>query len=98
MNINFIPFHQLQFEYDPNKSLSNLAKHGIDFEQAKLLWADENRVLLTAKLHPEMRYLIIGKIAEKHWTAIYTHRNHHFRLISVRRARKQERNFYEAYN
>ncbi|MGX2974790.1 BrnT family toxin [Ursidibacter arcticus] len=98
MNTNFIHFESILFEYDPNKSLSNLAKHGIDFEQAKQLWKDETRILLTVKLEPEIRYLIIGKIAQKHWTAIYTMRNGCIRIISVRRARKQERNYYESYN
>lgn len=42
----------LLFEYDPNKSQINLAKYGIDFEQAKLLWEDERKVVLRLALNP----------------------------------------------
>ncbi len=31
----------IQFEYDINKSRSNLLKHGINFEEAQLLWLDQ---------------------------------------------------------
>ena len=30
----------MEFEYDPAKSAKNLAKHGIDFEQAQRMWDD----------------------------------------------------------
>ncbi|SPD75021.1 conserved hypothetical protein [uncultured Desulfobacterium sp.] len=34
----------MKFEWDKKKSLSNKAKHGIDFTAAKLLWEDDNRI------------------------------------------------------
>lgn len=88
----------MKFEYDPNKSISNKEKHGIDFEHAQLLWADEKRVLARANDAKEARYMVIGTIHEKHWTAIATNRNETIRIISVRRSRKEEVCIYEEQN
>jgi uncharacterized DUF497 family protein len=85
------------FEYDPQKSLANAQKNGIDFEQAKALWKDAHLVRLRA-LQPldEARWLVIGKIGEKHYTAIITHLGKVVRIISVRRAGKKEVTLYES--
>lgn len=83
------------FEFDPKKSASNKDKHGIDFEEAKMLWADDGLVETAARDADERRRLVIGKIAGKLWTAIVTTRADKVRLISVRRARDKEVAFYE---
>ncbi|MUL36966.1 BrnT family toxin [Gloeocapsopsis dulcis] len=85
----------VQFEYDPKKSQGNLAKHGIDFETANLLWSDQYRVELQATSTVEPRFLVIGKIQEKHWSAIVTYRGTNIRIISVRRSRENEVLLYE---
>ena len=84
------------FEYDPEKSDSNKVKHGIDFEEAKLIWSDPMRLEIPSKNIDEPRYLIIGLIKDKHWSAIVTYRNQKIRIISVRRARKEEVKLYES--
>jgi uncharacterized DUF497 family protein len=83
------------FEYDENKSQSNLAKHGIDFVEAQKLWDDPNTFVIPATTEDETRFLIIGKIGDKHWTAVITYRGQNTRIISVRRSRKEEVAFYE---
>lgn len=85
----------MKFEYDPNKSRSNLAKHGIDFETAKLLWRDQHRVELEATSAVEPRSLVIGTIEGKIWSAIVTYRGTSIRIISVRRSRDNEVLLYE---
>jgi len=85
----------IEFEYDPEKSQRNLDKHGIDFETAQLLWTDTYRVELQARSDVEPRSLVIGKIQEKHWSAIITYRDQDIRIISVRRSRKDEVLLYE---
>jgi hypothetical protein len=85
------------FEYDENKSSSNLIKHGIDFESAKELWRDENLVQLPSKQSDEDRFLIIANLYNKYWTAIITYRNDNIRIISVRRSRKNEEELYESF-
>ena len=84
------------FEFDHNKSQSNKDKHGIDFEQAKLLWHDSLLVEIPAKTTDESRFLVVGQISEKHWSAIITYRNHNIRIISVRRSRPEEVKIYES--
>ncbi|MBL1209795.1 BrnT family toxin [Geminocystis sp. GBBB08] len=86
----------MEFEYDENKSNINKEKHGIDFEEALLLWLDNNRIEIKANSTNEFRMIIIGKIKEKYWSAIITYRQNKIRIISVRRSRKQEVNFYES--
>ena len=83
------------FEYDPDKSMSNMDKHGIDFDQAQSLWLDESRILFPASLNGEERILMIAKYNNKHWTVIYTMRGEKIRLISVRRSRTKEIEAYE---
>lgn len=84
------------FEYDPNKSLLNLEKHGIDFDSAQQLWLDDNLIEIQANTSDEPRSLVIGKIAGKHWSAVITHRTSNIRIISVRRSRKSEVALYES--
>jgi uncharacterized protein len=82
------------FEYDPDKSAANLAKHGIDFEQAQALWLDDARVVVKVRTSDEPRSLTIGLIGERLWTAVHIPRGEAIRIISVRRARKEEVELY----
>lgn len=84
------------FEYDPDKSAENKRKHGIDFEVAQRLWADAGLVEIPARTTDESRWLLIGKIDEKYWSAIITRRGDNIRLISVRRSRDEEVEVYES--
>jgi len=78
------------FEFDPEKSDINRLKHGIDFIEAQLLWEDPMLLEIPAKTAEEPRFLVIGMIGLKHWSAIVTYRGANIRLISVRRARTEE--------
>ena len=84
------------FEFDPLKSESNLAKHNIDFVEAQRLWNDPMLLEVPAKTEDEPRYLVIGVIDGKHWSAVITYRDTNIRLISVRRARTEEVAMYES--
>jgi hypothetical protein len=83
------------FEFDDAKNESNRAKHGIDFVQAQGLWSDPMLLEIPAKTNDEPRYLVIGLLDGKHWSAIITYRGENIRLISVRRARYEEVELYE---
>jgi uncharacterized protein len=84
------------FEYDDDKSQTNLEKHGIDFLDAQALWNDPDLLEIRAKSEDEPRFLVIGLIGQKHWSAAVTYRNGTIRLISVRRSRKREVELYES--
>jgi len=85
----------MKFEWDADKNSSNKMKHGIDFEAAKGLWLDEDRVEIRVPYPIEDRWIVIGKLQKKVWSAIYTIRAESVRFISVRRARKKEVELYE---
>ena len=84
------------FEFDQGKSQSNLKKHGIDFVEAQLLWLDPDLLEIPAKTVDESRYLMIGRIGDKHWSAVVTYRSESIRIISVRRSRVEEVKLYES--
>ena len=86
----------MEFEYDAAKNRANRQKHGIDFDQAQVLWDDPNRLEIPAKTEDEPRWVVIGKIGDKHWSAIMTVRQDRIRFISVRRARTEEIVLYES--
>jgi uncharacterized DUF497 family protein len=86
----------LVFEFDEPKSQANLAKHGIDFVEAQLLWLDPNLIEIPARTDDEPRFLIVGRIGKKHWSAVITYRADAIRIISVRRSRSEEVELYES--
>jgi uncharacterized DUF497 family protein len=85
----------MDFEFDLKKSASNKKKHGIDFEEAQELWIDPHLLEIEARSTDEPRFLMIGKIRSKHWSAVVTYRNGKIRIISVRRSREEEVELYE---
>ncbi len=85
----------MEFTFDPIKSDANNRKHGIDFVDAQLLWLDDMLIEVPARTADEPRWLVVGRIAGKHWSAVVTYRDEHVRLISVRRSRPEEIRLYE---
>ena len=86
----------MEFEFDTQKSVANKAKHGIDFVEAQALWDDPDLIEIPARTSDEPRFLVIGKIEGKLWSAIFTYRNEQIRLISIRRSRREEVAIYES--
>jgi uncharacterized protein len=78
-----------KFEFDPDKSAANRDKHGIDFVEAQELWLVFG---ITGRLPfpGEERWMRIGRLGARHWSAVFTLREGRTRLISVRRARDDE--------
>ena len=86
----------MAFEFDAQKSQSNLAKHGIDVAEAHRLWDDPDLLEIPARTEDEPRSIVIGKIEAKHWSAVITYRGEDIRIISVRRSRDEEVALYES--
>ena len=86
----------MEFEFDERKSQTNKAKHGIDFVEAQALWDDPELLEIPLTLDDEPWTLIVGRLGEKHWSAVVTYRRARVRLISVRRSRDAERELYES--
>ena len=86
----------MRFEYDPEKSAENKRKHGVNFEEAQTLWSDPVLLEIPARVSDELRWVVIGKMNEKHWSAVITRRSDNVRIISVRRSRDEEIEIYES--
>ena len=90
------------FEWDDEKEKINIVKHGIDFAAAALVFRDENRLELYDESHSdhEDRYITIGVIGGETCVVmvVYTERGEAVRLISARKATKQERRMYYDYS
>ena len=86
----------MEFEFDEVKSQANKSKHGIDFVEAQTLWLDEMFVEVPARTEDKPRFLVVGMISGKHWSAVITYRGERVRLISVRRAHAEEVAIYES--
>jgi uncharacterized DUF497 family protein len=86
----------ISFEFDAEKSKSNLKKHGFDFIEAQKLWEDPDLLEIPAKTVDESRFLIIGRIESEYWSAVITYRGENIRIISVRRSRNSEVAIYES--
>jgi hypothetical protein len=85
----------MEFEFDREKSHVNKEKHGIDFVEAQDLWEDSDGSGFPARSDDEPRYALIAERNGKIWVAFYTLRESKIRIISVRRARKKEKDYYE---
>jgi uncharacterized DUF497 family protein len=86
------------FEFDPNKSRSNLEKHGIDFNVIQNLWQDPNLIEIPTRYVQEKRSVFIGRLNGKFWSVVVTVRGKKKRIISARRSRKSEVVIYEKNN
>lgn len=86
----------MEFEWDPGKSTANREKHGIDFVEAQSLWQDALRVEVPARTVDEPRWLLVGQINGRHWSAVVTYREQRVRIVSVRRSREEEVAIYES--
>ena len=84
----------MAFEFDAAKSAANKAKHGIDFTEAQALWDDRNRLEIPARSVDEPRTQVIGMVGHQVWSAFVTSRDERVRIISVRRARDEEKARY----
>ena len=85
----------ITFEFDEVKSQANLLKHGINFIDAQALWNDPSLLEIPAKTEDEPRFLMVGIINGRYWSAVITYRGANIRLVSVRRSRTEEVALYE---
>ncbi len=87
----------MEYEYNSDKSAANKQKHGIDFVEAQELWDDPDLLEIPARsTDDEHRYIIIGQVGVRVWSAIVTYRNNKVRIISVRPSRSEEKYLYES--
>ncbi len=89
------------FEWDPQKARTNLAKHGVSFEEARRVWADPDYVVYPEQVvDREQRWHAIGRVGlATLLLVVHIYRDppgdEHVRIISARRATPRERRIYE---
>lgn len=86
----------MDFEWDEAKRLANLAKHALDFRDAPLVLDDAHLVAPARPGAEEPRWLMIGRLEGRHVCIVVTRRADAIRVISMRRARDDERERYHA--
>ena len=86
----------MDFKFDTLKSKANKEKHGISFVDAQALWDDPDLIEIPARTSDEPRFVVIGRVFQKLWSAIITYRGEKIRIISVRRSRQEEVEIYES--
>ena len=87
----------MNYQWNPEKADVNLNKHGIDFADAVGVFEDEWALTLEEQFFAgEQRFVSIGTdFLGRVVVVVYTYRGDDIRLISARRATKNERNVYE---
>ena len=86
----------MRYQWDRNKALTNLNKHGIDFADAVSVFSDELAISIFDSGFEEERFIIIGVDAfSRILVVVYTLRDDEIRLISARKATRNERRQYE---
>ncbi len=84
------------FEWDEEKRQATIRKHGIDFVDAAEVFANDH-LLLVASSDIEQRQIAVGYINEVYIAAIFTMREGRVRIITARKARRDEREQYQAH-
>ena len=85
---------ELDFEWDEGKRIKNLEKHKLDFGDAAAIFEHDYIVEAAKTVENEERNIAIGKIDGRIITVIFQIRRNACRIISMRRARKNERAKY----
>ena len=92
----------INFEWDESKNQINQRKHGIDFEEAKTVFYDDNAILFDDPEHSmeEDRFLILGISKHENLCIVshcYRSGDNSIRIISARKATKNETKTYNYY-
>lgn len=86
----------MRYQWDRNKALGNLNKHGIDFADAVSVFSDELAITIFDDRFEEERFIIIGiDFFSRILVVVYTMQDDEIRLISARKATRNERLQYE---
>lgn len=92
----------IKFDWDENKNKINLKKHGIDFEEAKTVFYDDDAIMFDDPEHSaeEERFLILGITKYENLCIVshcYRDGDNIIRIISARKATKNETKTYNKY-
>lgn len=81
----------MKFDWDGDKRLANIEKHGINFDDVDLVFADERSISYSSPREREERFVIVGMLRDRLISVVFTPRGEAIRIISARAARPQEK-------
>ena len=86
----------MRYEYNQNKKAANLKKHGLDFDDAKLVFESAQIVTFEDSRYDygEVRYITLGLLNGNVVVVVTTETNTTVRIISMRKAEKHEQTIY----
>lgn len=87
---------EIEFEWDTNKEVGNISKHGISFVAAARIFLTKHYEARSDR-DGEIRYLVVGELEGRVLAVVYTKRSGKYRIISARRARKNEETTYRKH-
>lgn len=84
------------YQWNRDKAATNLRKHGVDFADAVSIFSDDLAITIPDERFDEARFVTIGLDAfGRVLVVVYTRRGDEIRVISARKATRQERQQYE---
>jgi hypothetical protein len=84
----------MEFEWDPAKAKSNIARHGVSFDEAQAVFADLQAIELLDQSPDEERWRLLGRAGPNILMVVYAERGNRVRIISARKASKREQKAY----
>lgn len=85
----------MRFEWDEAKRRVNIRRHGIDFLAARVIFAGRTITFLDDRFnYGEARFLTVGLLWERPVAIVHTETDEVMRIISIRKASKNEENIY----
>jgi len=89
----------LEFDWDENKRQKNIHKHGVDFAEVCKMFESYTIDIEDTSSYGEQRFIAIGETQGRVLTVVYVCRNDKIRIISARKASKNEkRTYYQSYS
>jgi len=85
----------IEYEWDEDKRLSNLKRHGLDFRRAYLVYENPGKLTLKSRYPDEPRLVDIAEVQGRALVLVYTLRGEAVRCISFRYAKRKERRLYD---
>ncbi|HEX5060687.1 MAG TPA: BrnT family toxin [Kofleriaceae bacterium] len=87
---------EIRFEWDPAKNAHNMARHGVSFEEAALVFIDEYALLIDDPDHSDVedRFILLGRSLYGILVVCHCYRADAIRIISARKASARERRAY----
>lgn len=85
----------MEFEWNEKKNQTNCEKHGLNFEDAELIFSSKTITFKDDREdYGEERFITLGELKNRVVVVVHTQRNLVTRIISMRKANEREKKIY----